>query len=819
MTRPNGRLVLLLALALGPLAARLAAAQPPPDGPSQYLENIETRGAVGGEEDEVDAGPAQAAALAAGEEVPEIDRHERQRVEEIVVRARRRDEFLEDTPVSVTALSENTLREAGVIRLDQIQELVPNLQFQTSNTGQGAQVRIRGVGTSTSEIAFDPGVGIYVDGVFLPRALGAIVDTVDVQQVEVLRGPQGTLFGKNTVGGAINITTVKPSPELEGFAMVRPGNLGTMDTRIMLNLPIRVGWLDDKLFSRVALATRNFDGYVDNTLIGQTLSNRNSVSFLGSLRFLPIDDVRIDVSGSWSRDQTAGLGPRCRISNPEAPLLGGIYPGLAAACEEAQPFEFQGDTNQISDVESYGAWGTVAWEIGDLSVFENLEAKSITSWREQRTRLRLDLDGTPFPAVQTSAVGGPNPLDGPPGFQQQISQEVQLSGQALDGKLNYVLGYFVFWETGLDSRTVASGLGVLNFVRNNNNETDNWTWAPFFQTTYDVFDWMSLTGGLRYTEDKKGADVRVTDPLNPAAPPELDTGNSAIFSSWTPMGSIALRAPEDWLDSLSLDHLMGYFSYARGFKGGGFNAILNPTAQTLDVFGPETLDSFEVGFKTIGWDQRITFNASFFLGKYDDIQVTSVQDLTMPGDEIPTLVQLTQNAAKATTKGAELELIAMPMSGLRLNGSVGILDTRYDSFPNAIDDVTGETISRAGQTFVTSPELQTHVAAQYSFEVQFNGPEWLQGWLTPRLDWYYQSFVHFEGPEVAATNQRGYNLLHGRLSYDFLGDRAQVALWAKNITNEEYLTFGLASVVPSWGMGLPYFAAPRTFGAEISYRL
>ena len=816
-SRAQTPFILVTTLALLYLASPPAAGQPTPGGGAEYLRGIETTGDVGSPEGEADAGEAQAQVLSDGGDAG-LSRHQRSRVEEIVVSARRRAELLEDTPISLTALSENTLREAGILRLDQIQELVPNMQFLSSNNGVAAQVRIRGIGTSTGEIAFDPGVGIYVDGVFLPRALGSIIDTVDVQQVEVLRGPQGTLFGKNTVGGAINITTVKPSPELEAFAMVRPGSLGTIDTRAMINIPVSIGWLDQKLFSRFAVATRNFDGYVRNTRIDQTLSNQSSFAFLGSLRFLPIDDLTFDVSGTWSNEQNGGLGMQCQVSNPDAPLVN-IYAGYLDACREAGYEEFEGNTNQISQVTSWGTWGTFAYDIGDAGPLESLQAKSITSWRQQSARLRLELDGTRFAAVQTSNVGGSSPLDGPPQEQQQILQELQLSGQALGGDLQYVAGLFILWENGLDSRTVSSGLGILNFVRNNQNRIDNWTWAPFFQATWDAFDWMSLTGGLRYTEDKKGASVVVTDPTNPEIPATLDTSNSAIFTSWTPMGSIALRAPDSWISPLMLDHLMGYFSYARGFKGGGFNAVLNPQAETLDAFGPETLDSFEIGFKTIGWEQRITFNASFFLGKYDDIQVTSVRDITMEGDDQPNLVQLTQNAAKATTKGAELEVIALPIDGMQINGSVGLLDTRYDSFPNAINDITGDTFDRSGQSFLASPELQTHLSAQYSFQLDLFDAQWLNGWLTPRLDWYYQSFMHFQGPEVPATNQGGYNLLHGRLSYDFLDDRAQVALWAKNMTNQRYLRFGLTSVVSSWGVSTPNIAAPRTFGAEISYRL
>ena len=234
-----------------PLVPPVGATEPPPAAGVQYLESIEEGESAAPTADAVDA---QAAALEGGDTAG-LSRRTGIRVEEIVVRARKRDELLEDTPVSVTALSEDTLREAGVVRLDQIQELVPNLQFQTSNNGLAAQVFIRGVGTSTAEIAFDAGVGIYVDGVFLPRAAGSVLDTVDVAQIEVLRGPQGTLFGKNTVGGALNITTVKPQQEAGASVLLRPGNLGTFDSRLSLDIPIDIGWFEAVSYTHLTLPT------------------------------------------------------------------------------------------------------------------------------------------------------------------------------------------------------------------------------------------------------------------------------------------------------------------------------------------------------------------------------------------------------------------------------------------------------------------------------------------------------------------------------------------------------------------------------------
>jgi len=260
---PASRLAGALGSLLALFAAEPADAQDVPqriEAPSGYVESIEEPGTLGGEEDEVDAGEAQVETIEGGGDVPGVSKRQLARAEKIVVQARKREELLEETPIAVTALGEAELRESGVTRIDDIQLLVPNLIFQSDNTGAQTNVRIRGVGTSTDGVAFDPGVGIYVDGVFLPRAFGSLIDVVDVQQIEVLRGPQGTLFGKNTVGGAINITTVKPRDELEAFALVRPGNFDRVDTRVTLSVPVRAGWFDEKLFTRFSFASTQTPG-------------------------------------------------------------------------------------------------------------------------------------------------------------------------------------------------------------------------------------------------------------------------------------------------------------------------------------------------------------------------------------------------------------------------------------------------------------------------------------------------------------------------------------------------------------------------------
>lgn len=782
------------------------------EAPSAYERSIETPGDGGGMIDEADAATAQGEAIEAGEPVPGVSTDERGRIEEIVVTARRREEMLEDTPVAVTALSAANLRQSNITQIDQIEQMVPNMSFRNGATGQTVSIQIRGVGTSTTGAAFDPGVGLYIDGVFLPRAQSSIFDVVDIAQVEVLRGPQGTLFGKNTVGGAVNVTTVKPKEDFEGFVFLRPGNFGALNTRMMLNVPVNIGWFEDKLFVRAALASENRSGYSYNEFRDEYWDNQNGLTFLGSLRFLPIEDLTIDVSGTWWRNHSRGGNGQCVFVQETG--LGSLTPGFWDACRESEPLFFQSDVATIADFANWGTWGTIRYDIGDAGWFEQLAVKSITSWRQQSNRSRQDHDATRFSVLQVSQAGY-GPLDGAPGASQQIQQEMQLEGGAWEDRISFITGLFLFWETAERHNTTFAG-GVPN-AGNNNSSIDNWTWALFAQATADVTDWMSLTAGLRYTEDKKGADQLNFDALDPGSPPTRDASGRRVFTAWTPMASIAFLAPDSILEPAYLDHLMGYFTYSRGFKGGGFNAVINPSAEgnMLEPYEPETLNSFELGAKTIAFDQRLTFNLALFRSDYQDIQQT-VLEANEDDEGNITVLRLTRNAAEATIQGVEAEVRVVPVEGLQIMGSLGYMDPRYDSFPDAVSGITNQQIDRAGETLVNSPALQTFIGVQYSFPVEIGQSEWMTGWLTPRVEWAYRDHYHIAGPEVWPLVQPGYNLINARLSYEFLDDRAQVALWGRNLTDELYFNSGVP-LATTFGTTRRIFSAPRTWGAELSY--
>lgn len=768
---------------------------------------------------EADARVAQDEAIESTGRATGIGPSEAKKIEEIVVRARRRAELLENTPVTVTALSPELLREANITNLNQIQDLVPNVTF--SSNGLGAQIRIRGVGNSSNGVAFDPGVGLYLDGVFLPRSRAAVIDLVDVQQIEVLRGPQGTLFGKNTVGGAVNVITVKPQMANEAFVFLQPGSMGTVNTRGMLNLAVGSGWLEGRLATRLSFGSRNSRGYVYNAERDTYASGTASQSFVGAVRFLPTERLSIDVSGSYSKQIGPGPGGQCQFMGDQQ--LTNLAPGLQEACEQTTPFISRADLLQLSNTSNYGVWGIVDFDVGDLSVLEGISVRSLTSWRQRRSRNRLDLDGTGIRIVElNSAAGGPGLTDGTPGRAEQIQQEVQFNAGTWDGRINFVTGLFTFWEKAEQGNTVLTTLylpGSINRNGTNSNiKTDNFTWALFGQGTVDFTDWLSTTVGIRYTSDRKSIDQFNVSAVNPDAEPGGGMG-SETFESWTPMANLTLRTPDDVLGDGPLDHLLAYFTYARGFKGGGINAAVQASVDVTPLpFQPETLDNFELGFKTVSFDRRLVANFALFHGKYEDIQVTQ-QRTFVDENGNPQVQRATLNAAKATLQGVELEVQARPLPGMFVTGSLGYLDTRFGSFQKALSDLDGSVIDRTGQSFNSAPRWQSYLAVQYSLPVSPGGPRapWLDGWVTPRLDWAYRDRYHVLGPEVPQSIQPGYHLVGFRLSYGFMNDQAQVALWARNLLNERYFNSAF-SLGGTYGTMERWYQPPRLFGGELSYR-
>lgn len=856
----------------------------------------------------------------------QVSARSRKKIEEIITTARRRNEFLEDAPVAVTVLSPETLKESGTIYLPQIQNLVPNLTVIPRR--DGASFTIRGVGAFPNPW-FDQGVGLYIDDVFIPRQQGNITELIDIQQIEVLRGPQGTLFGKNSAGGAVRITTMKPQMDLEAFARVRASSLTEVQTRAMLNLPIGSGWLEDKLAVRLNFGSSHRSDYVYNSYLDQGLGGWDNFGFLGSLRFQPRDDLVFDVSGLWNQNGGRSAAGVCTYLQPSSlrqpmdfppdPARGGVGPryqynsdSYREACLQADRYDVQLDTPQIDQTTSQILWATGAWDVGDAGWFENLQTKYIGSYRWYETFARIDLDGTQYRVWESDSTGT-NPEGGSPENGWSMTQEIQVNGAALDGRLTFVAGAFGYMEhikqDGLlltfpgTLAELGGGRGVGQFG------ADNWDWSLYTQADFAINDWLQVTGGVRYAQEKKEVDRLAFWPRSTGVYPgpqacQPGTGNgntdangraiecvpvpdfgagtpnevlgssrepasglcrpgtgpvleedgviratenvcepvpwdrSQKFENVSPMAALRFTAPEGYLEGTPLNHFMTYFQYARGYKGGGFNggAIDNDPRQ-FDGFRPEFVDSYELGFKTISWQDQLTFNLTFFYMNYQDLQLPSLE--TIPAPEgcvpapelveagitecLPTTVVLTRNAANANIKGIEAEFLSWPLPFLAVQGNMGLQDATLEDFTDAENPLTGLPVDNSGNKFSFIPKWNAHMAVFMPLPLRIGDNSWLSGIVTPRLDWSYRSEVQWFDPRLndGATPDAAlappFNLLNFRVTHLFDDNRATISIFAENLLDER--PFGVNALGQRlMGTLLRYWPQGRAFGAEATYR-
>jgi iron complex outermembrane receptor protein len=836
--RKNGLVFPAVLSFLAVLGAMPAQAQPPNEGAVGYIEAIESSGvSATGVDEEVDAAAVQAETAREGDASPGVSDSRHRRLEEIVVSARRRDEFLEDTPISVSAISAETFVEAQITQFNQLSNIVPNLQISSGRSGFGGGPTIRGVAGTESG---NPGAGTYVDGIFLQRSGSSILNVGDVQQLEVLRGPQGTLFGKNTLGGAINITTVAPAQELSGDVWLRAGNYGSLDTRATIDVPIDFGPLADKVFTRFSFSSQHTDGYTTNVAENESYNNRSAYWVLGKVRILPIDDLEVNINANYFQSKSRGAGGECYVvDDAEASLKGLLLaanPDFYEKCRATTPYTFGTFLDTLFNNDDYGVWGNIKYDFGQVGFMDELSVKLLGSWRRSNGRNRQDIDLTVDDIVELSNVSI-GEITGDPYEAEDALIEVQTYGQALDGRLNVVGGFFASWLNSSVGNLVATNQPTLDHIGGFTYgpvTQDDHDWAFYSQATYDVTEILSLTGGIRYTSETRGisraswyplgdgGNIGVPTCIHEEDAPCVTTGDKT-FTQWTPMGSLQLFAPDSMLDEVPIDHLMGYFSYAKGFSSGGFNAVIGASAAQggLLPYDPALLDNFEIGVKTVAFDQRMTMNLSLFLMNYDNMQVTTSK--TFPctpippaTDCVPTTQRVIDNAASSEMRGLELEMTLRPIEGLLIQTNIGVLDARYLQFEDTwlLDSVTE--VNRAGETFNGVPEFSSYLAVQYSMPIDL-ASRTLSGWLTPRVDWSYRTKTHNTYQEDASGRVPPYSLLNLRLSYDFMNDRAQVALWGRNVTSSKFFNGG-GGTTGFFGYSQRYYAAPATYGAELSYR-
>ncbi|EZP83970.1 TonB-dependent receptor-like protein [Novosphingobium resinovorum] len=686
-----------------------------------------------------DSGQAEAAARGVGE---------------IVVTARRRAESLQDTPVAVTAITSAALDQQGAVNISAIAQSVPSLTFNTTAGNSGASnaavVFIRGIGQDDFFPTIDPGVGIYLDGAYVSRTLGGVLDTVDLEQVEVLRGPQGTLFGKNTIGGAVQITTRKPGPDLEGYLEATTGRFGRIDAKASINLPF-----SETLFARFSVATLNRGGYITilekDPLTGAVrdadapkLGNISTMAGRAALRWEANPDLTFDLSFDYTgkREQSSGstllatqplipgLGfdpnDPASINNyimSNAATVGGFHNLIVAGAQGCNPVfggnpfdqsnpaclndqyvtgdpykTFYEPRASRSDLDVWGLTGVVDWDASPA-----FGVKSITAYRNTKSFFMRD-DNTPLQLIELMTDQ----------TAKQFSEELQFSGKAFDNRLTWLVGLFYLNEkVDFDNPACFSFVctGVSTKLQTN-------SYAAFAQGTYAIGPHTNITIGGRYTNEKKTSDpdnffidigfglgpLAIGNP-NPNPATIIDTPVAVKFDNISPMASIDHR----WSDNI-----MTYASYSKGVKGGGFQQrvivprILQPT------FGPEKLTAYEIGAKTDFFDRRLRINVAAFQSNYNDLQIT-----TFPGGA-NSIEPVQVNGGRARIRGVEVEATARPFDALTANFGLGYLKTKYL-------EVTPGAVIPAGAALPFTPKWSLSAGLGYAFDLGDAGTLNLRG--------------------------------------------------------------------------------------------
>lgn len=448
-------------------------------------------------------------------------------LEEVVVTARKRAESLQEVPVAVTAFSTETMESLGIKNMHDIDGLVPGLNLGAGNGVKGdGNAYIRGVGQRETRVTLDSGVGIYLDEVYIARASGALLDAVETESIQVLRGPQGTLFGKNTTGGAILYTSIKPSAEFGGTAKGTYGNLDRKDASLAIDIPL----IEDTLLSRLSLATVNRDGYIENNLDGTQYTDEDRNIIVGQLRWLPTDSLIVDLNLNHTKVDQKPIGQKClwlgdelaAAGFPNPGTLEGIYNALSPVSveeyckrsgEDLPIDEFQSEQNSRSKVFYQGVYkvetsmaaATLSWEVND-----HLQFKSITAYRNTEQTADEDLDG-----MAAVIIGRLSPENNDT---DQYTQEFQFIGDALDDRLRYTLGLYGFYEetnddwlqdfAGYIETTTATNSILLARSNLTERETENVAYAGFSQFDYNLSHNLIVTAGVRYTWEERKTKYR-----------------------------------------------------------------------------------------------------------------------------------------------------------------------------------------------------------------------------------------------------------------------------------------------------------------------
>ena len=736
--------------------------------------------------------PVVAQEISGGEESPIASETENV----IYVTARRREERALDVPISVTAISGEELERSGTLELTEIAQKMPNVTLEISRgTNTTLSAFIRGVGQQDPVAGFEAGVGLYVDDVYLNRPQAAVLDVYDVERIEVLRGPQGTLYGRNTIGGAIKYVTAPLPDETQVKIRGTYGKYDQADLVVTASTP-----LTENLRIGASGARLSRGGFGDNLNLGTENYNKDVWAARGTLEF-DNGPVFIRLSGDYVKD------------NSEARQGHRLIPGLLTGAPVLDNvFDTRAGLNVVDQqVEAYGGALNIAVELSDT-----ITLKSITGYREDKSTTPIDFDSLPAADLDVPAIYE----------NDQLSQELQLLYEG--DRLNGVLGFyyldanaFTAFDVALFNTGALIGLPGLNAQTLGDVKTK--TWSVFGDFTYDITDKLSVSLGGRFTSDKRSSRVLRTTfiggfsdlfPPSTAIPIAVtsDFEGSDTFEEFTPRGSISFKPNEN--------HNI-YFTYSRGFKGGGFD----PRGQTsaapdldgdgdIDFddqfeflrFEPETVDSYELGWKASLLDNRLNISLAGFLGNYKNVQIPGSVGVDTNNDGVnDSFIGITSNAASADVNGIEFEgnaLVGRDFAGdgskLTFNWSLGVLDAKFNTF---IDNFGNDVAD--SRVFQNTPDITAHMGFDLGLPVASGIVDFI-GSVSLRGD-----ASQFEVPN-RFLDQDGFALVDASIVYTDDSDRFSIGVHGKNLFDKRYIVSGY-NFVSGDGINTPFVS---TLGRE-----
>ncbi len=682
-------------------------------------------------------------------------------LEEITVTARKIEESLQRTPVSVTALTSAVLDNMSVNNLSQIDHIVPNLQYSPgfSGSSSGANFYIRGIGQSDFVATADPGVALYLDGVYVGRTMGSSLEAADIERVEVLKGPQGTLFGKNTIGGAINVVSKRPAKEAGGYVEGTIGNYQRMDARFSANVP-----LTDTLFAKISGVTRNNDGFAKRVLDGVKVGDDSDVGGRFQLLWDPGEnvDVLLTVDGTRRRAHVAAHSATHVVASGGGDyftLLTGL--NVLDALPSSDPRKINTTSIRPTDnLDVLGLSAEINWDLGFA------QFKSITAYREMDNQSAADFDGTIL-------FYNDQEVDQ---RQNQFTQEFQLSG-TFDA-LKWIIGAYYLKEN-VDQDMVNYYYAYYTDLpygagRTTSLELHTENIALFGQATYNVTEQFSLTAGVRWTHEKKNAAILM---------PFQITGDDS-WSNVSPRFGAEFQATED---------LMLYVSATRGFKSGSFNGRPDNAGQ-FNSYDPEQVWSFEAGVKSQWFDNRLRINASAFLTKYKDIQL-----LTGAVDGEGNFYFPVNNAGDADLKGFEIELQARPAEFFLLHGSLGYTDEKWT-------DIAPIAFVTPATRLPTLSHWNARIGGEFTLPLSSFGSLVLGG------DYSYRSGYYQTAVNSPFEYENGYSMVNAYLIIEPENQQWQLKFWGKNLTDAKYITWAQDLIVLGDSHATAWFGRPREYG-------